>query len=354
MSPEISIIIVNYNGREYLPACLLSLENLDYLQNKYEVIIVDNASEDDSVQYITKNFPGVKLIESSSNIGFAAGNNLGLRKAQGKYLALLNNDTSVDASWLTELVKTIESDPKIGICTSKLLFYYKFIELKLLSSFINKKPIKANLNNQPNILKISKVKINDIDITEDTHFLNGFSPPLIENGKKIYLAANEARLRIPVLEKNNPAKLSLTIASLIGSNKINLDIESNQNKLAKLILADELNEASININPDLNNSSIDVINNAGGIIFSDGSGADRGFLEEDKGQYEKVEEVFGACGASMLLRRKVLEQIGDIDDYFFTYYEDTDFSWRTRLNGWKIVYVPKSIVRHIHCGTTID
>lgn len=101
-------------------------------------------------------------------------------------------------------------------------------------------------------------------------------------------------------------------------------------------------------------SGADVINNAGSIILRDGSSADRGFREIDRGQYEKEEEVFSACGASVLLRREMLEDVGLLDSDFFMYYEDTDLAWRARLKGWKIIYNPRSLVRHVHCGSSVE
>ena len=65
-----------------------------------------------------------------------------------------------------------------------------------------------------------------------------------------------------------------------------------------------------------------------------------------------MEEVFAGCGANLLLRRQMLEQVGLFDDDFFMYYEDTDLSWRARLFGWQVLYAPEALVRHIHCGTS--
>jgi GT2 family glycosyltransferase len=97
-----------------------------------------------------------------------------------------------------------------------------------------------------------------------------------------------------------------------------------------------------------------VIQNAGTILLSDGSGADRGAGEEDRGQYEAREEVFGACGCAMLLSRRMLGDVGAFDPTFFTYYEDTDLSWRMRLRGWRVVYEPSAVVEHVHSGTSVE
>jgi GT2 family glycosyltransferase len=95
-----------------------------------------------------------------------------------------------------------------------------------------------------------------------------------------------------------------------------------------------------------------TIQNAGVLMLDDGSGGDRGFREPDTGQYDRREEVFGACGASVLYRREMLREIGEFDETFFMYYEDTDLSWRMRLAGWKVVYEPAAVVDHVHAGST--
>ena len=84
--------------------------------------------------------------------------------------------------------------------------------------------------------------------------------------------------------------------------------------------------------------TVDVVNNAGGIVLRDGYGADRGFQEVDEGQYDEPAEVFTACGNGMAMRTAVGRELGWFDDDFFMYYEDTDLSWRWRSDGWSIRY----------------
>jgi GT2 family glycosyltransferase len=100
--------------------------------------------------------------------------------------------------------------------------------------------------------------------------------------------------------------------------------------------------------------AVDVINNVGGIVLRDGSGADRGFQEVDKGQYEEPAEVFTACGNGMALRIAVGRELGWFDDAFFMYYEDTDLSWRWRSRGWSVQYVPTAVLRHVHSATSTE
>ncbi len=119
MKKLISVIIVNWNGKKFLKECLSSLKAQDY--KNIEVIFVDNNSKDGSVEYIKKNFPKTKIIINKENLGFAQGNNIGYKKALGEYILFLNNDTKVTKNFLSELVKVLGSDKKIGGAQSKVL-----------------------------------------------------------------------------------------------------------------------------------------------------------------------------------------------------------------------------------------
>ncbi|MBE0428405.1 MAG: glycosyltransferase family 2 protein [Thermoleophilia bacterium] len=111
----------NYNGQDFLPACLGSLLRLDYPD--YRVMVVDNASTDGSVALIKKEFPQVEIIQNRRNTGFAGGCNSGLKRAlegTARYFVLVNNDTTADPDWLRELVAAADSDPRIGLCQSMI------------------------------------------------------------------------------------------------------------------------------------------------------------------------------------------------------------------------------------------
>ena len=122
MNRKASIIVVNWNGKRFLEECLSALLAQTY--SPYEIILVDNGSRDGSVDFVAERFPEVRIIENGENLGFAAGNNVAIRVAQGDYIVTLNNDTRAEPDWLEELVKAVETDPQIGMCASKMLFYY--------------------------------------------------------------------------------------------------------------------------------------------------------------------------------------------------------------------------------------
>lgn len=114
--PKVSIIIVNWNGKRWLKDCLSSVFNQIY--PNYEVILVDNASTDSSVEYVRENFPEAEIIVNKENLGWCGGNNIGIERADGELIVLLNNDTIVEKNWLEELVKAVISDDKIGAAGS--------------------------------------------------------------------------------------------------------------------------------------------------------------------------------------------------------------------------------------------
>ena len=120
--PLISIITLNYNQVELTCQLLDSLRDITY--PNVEIIVVDNASAINPKDTIQEYFPEVKLICNEKNLGFAGGNNVGIKTAKGKYILMLNNDTEVAPDFLEPLVATMEQNPKIGVCSPKIQFYY--------------------------------------------------------------------------------------------------------------------------------------------------------------------------------------------------------------------------------------
>lgn len=114
--PSVSVIVLNYNGLKFLPACLSSLESQTYPNRK--IIVYDNGSTDGSVAFIKRNFPGVLLIEGKENVGFAKGNNMAISFAlreNPEYIFLVNNDTEAENALLEKLVKTLQNTDSLDI-----------------------------------------------------------------------------------------------------------------------------------------------------------------------------------------------------------------------------------------------
>ena len=143
---DVSIIIVNYNGKRYIDKLFESLERLVHDNFSYEVVFVDNNSSDDSVEYLRgRSYKlDLNIVCSDENRGFAGGNNYGVARADGRYVVFLNNDTQVNSRWLQELYSFIENND-CGMVNSKLLFFYDFIKLEF------KTKDKIVINRQLNI-----------------------------------------------------------------------------------------------------------------------------------------------------------------------------------------------------------
>ncbi|MFA6125924.1 MAG: glycosyltransferase family 2 protein [Bacteroidales bacterium] len=214
--PLVSIISINYNQSAVTCELLESLRKVTY--PNYETIIIDNASPTESPDRIGTLFPECKLIKSDKNLGFAGGNNLGIKHSKGEYLLFLNNDTEVDPGFIEPLVNKLKSDPGIGMVSPKIRFYY----------------------------------------APDTIQYAGYTP------------FNRITLRQHLI----------------------------------------------------------------------------GFHEKDAGQYDQAHETFSIHGAAMMVPRSVVRQVGMMTEMFFLYYEEHDWSERIKRAGYRVFYVPESLVLH--------
>jgi N-acetylglucosaminyl-diphospho-decaprenol L-rhamnosyltransferase len=113
--PDLSILIVSWNVRDYLRACLDSIQQTAPANLHYEIIVVDSASSDDTVAMLTRDYPQVLCLAQSENVGFTKGNNIALRASRGGYLFLLNPDTELLPGALTTLIEHLAADPGLGI-----------------------------------------------------------------------------------------------------------------------------------------------------------------------------------------------------------------------------------------------
>jgi len=215
--PSVSVIIVNYNGAKFLEPCIRSL--LAQSHKNLEIIVVDNASSDDSVEILRSEFSGLVILENPVNLGFAGGVNTGIKNSHGDYIMTLNNDAWADPQCIEHLLLGMVDDQRTGMCAAKMLF------------------------------------------------------------------------------------------------------------------------------PDKR------INSAGICIARSGAAWDRGMFEADRGQYDKLEEIFGPCAGAALYRKDMLDEIGLFDEDFFLYMEDVDLAFRGRLAGWKCMFIPGAVVYHHHGGT---
>jgi GT2 family glycosyltransferase len=123
--PDVAVIIVNWNGRNLLGECLSSLSKLSYPKEKILTVVVDNGSDDGSVDWVVNHYPDVLTFPQKINLGFAKANNIGiteaLKNSEIKYIVTLNNDTEITSDWLKILVDFMEKDEAVGVAVGKIL-----------------------------------------------------------------------------------------------------------------------------------------------------------------------------------------------------------------------------------------
>lgn len=362
--PFVSVVILNYNGRQYLEDCLSSVERVDYPHERLETILVDNASSDGSVDLVAERFPRVRLIRNQDNLGFAGGNNAALRGTEGDYIALLNNDTKVEADWLKELVLAAEADQSIGACTSKIVFLRDRVTLEIESGVL----CPADLSGSPDAhqlgVTVTPVEVAGLPAGKGFHFGAGFCGEnhTPEGAFRWMSGLGRMAVEVPEGAEALTVRLRLGLGMPDGLPPVPVKVRVGGHEVASFPVSRDSSGQPYDIVIPRSGlaGACRVIQNAGSLLLRDGSGKDRGDCsadgvvrhEEDQGQYDSAQEVFSFCGASALLRRRMLDDVGLLDESFFVYYEDTDLAWRARLRGWKIVYVPTSLVRHVHCGTS--
>jgi GT2 family glycosyltransferase len=102
--PRVSVLVLNFNGRQYLEACLSSLDAQSYPRDRFEIVVVDNGSTDDSMAFVRERYPRARTVQFDGNHGFCAPYNVAIRSCESDFVALLNNDARVDPQWLVELI----------------------------------------------------------------------------------------------------------------------------------------------------------------------------------------------------------------------------------------------------------
>ena len=121
MAPLVSIVILNWNGRNYLEQFLPSVMASTY--PNFNVVVADNASTDDSIPFLRSYYPLIRVVELKKNYGFAKGYNEALKQVESDYYVLLNSDVEVSASWIEPVIELMEGDKSVAACQSKLILY---------------------------------------------------------------------------------------------------------------------------------------------------------------------------------------------------------------------------------------
>lgn len=349
--PAVRLITLNYNGGDLTFAALESLRGLDYPADRLDIVVVDNASGDGSeerLRELEQADPFFRLLASEENLGFAGGNNLSLGDLDGvDYVALMNNDTTVDPAWLGELVDTLETLPGYGAACPKMVLAPRFVEVRVESP--THRPGRGDERDLG--VRSSGVEVGGTDRHQHTFFVKGSWGPELGRGaeRDFTWTAGDALLRVPVpVDATSEALPSIRLR--LAAEKPKEVVITSGSVRTTVTVGTEPRWFEIGSDAE----PFDVINNCGSCLVEGGFGADRGFRHPDSGQFDEADDVFAWCGGSVLLRRDYLDSVGVFDDAFFLYYEDTDLSWRGRAQGWSYRYVPTALVRHVHSATNVE
>jgi GT2 family glycosyltransferase len=364
-APLATVVVVSYNGVDLVAPCLHALAAQDLPKGRVQVWVVDNASADGTQALIREQFPWVRLFSNQSNQGFAGGNNVALRQVDTPFVALLNQDARPATDWLRRLLEPFEREgeatttdpngaravrrensPRLAAVTSKIVFLPRFLPLHLSTPAT----VPGTLDTRELGVRIARVTVDGEDVTERVLWDHAAYGPEGGGEGRFRWTRPSGRLLVPL----DPDGAGERTASF----ELGLRIPAEVTKQVTLTWAE--GSATIETGADVEEhklsvsgaSLVDVLNNAGSLVFMDGYGADRGYQEVDRGQFERPEEVFTFCGAAVLFKTAALRETGVFDDDFFMYYEDTDLAWRLRALGWSIRYQPESVVRHIHAASS--
>lgn len=340
----VGIVVVNHNGGDLTVRCLQSLLASDWPADLLRIVLVDNASTDGVVNRVRDDLGDVTVFEAGTNLGFAAGCNAGFRLLDGvDYVGLVNNDARVDPGWLSPLVTALEGAPDIGAAVPKILFDGTFVDVTLDS------PVRRRGRGDKRLLGVclTGARIDGRDSWGTVQMVRGFWGVEHDRaGAPFEWTDGEGRLRVPVRADGSLPTCALELSA---DDERTVAIGSGSHRVEHIVSPRRAwYDVAIGGEP------FDVVNNVGSVLLADGHGADRGYLEPAQGNFSEIEEVFAWCGAGVLLSRRYLEEVGTFDERFFLYYEDLDLSWRGRARGWRHVYVPGSVVRHVHSASTIE
>lgn len=347
-TPLVRVVVLTFDGGQMTIDCLDSLLATDWPADKLEIVLVDNGSLDDVAQRVKADYPQVQLLEPLENLGFAGGCNLGIRlPGEHQFVALVNNDATVDRNWLRPLVRQAESADDIGAVCAKMLFAERYLGIEVAvpdATQISRKDTRRQG------IHISAVRIDgkrdDRRVQFDEGFFGAEAPDKDAGDEIARWSGERGSIRIAIdPDRPSPSTVSLRLSSPAEPRHVLLTTEAEEQQLA---LANDRTWVDLR----LGDEPFDVINNVGSNLYRGGFGGDRGFLEPDRGQYQQPAEVFAWCGGAVLLKRSYLDQVGLFDERLFLYYEDTDLSWRGRLQGWRYVYEPSSVVRHWHAQSS--
>jgi GT2 family glycosyltransferase len=335
--PSATVIVVSWNAGDLLRLALDGLARQDLPREQFEVIVVDNASHDGTADMVEQTYPWVKVLRNKENLGFAGGNNTGLRATTTPYVALLNNDAIPEPSWLRRLLAPFDEPggERLGAVTGKVLFLPRFARVRVTTEGFS----PGAHDTRDLGVRVHSVEADGQDVTGDVLWERA---TFGREGGWTWTRPDGEWL-VPV-----PAQGPTTMTVRWSAERAKPVTVSWEGGTARVEVGPEESAAEVVLDPP----RVDVVNNVGGVFLENGYGADRGFQHVDDGRFDAPAAVMTACGNGMAMRTEAGREIGFFDEDFFLYYEDTDLSWRLRNRGWEVRYVPDAVLRHVHSAST--
>jgi GT2 family glycosyltransferase len=344
--PLVTVVVLNWNGAHLLPDCLDALAAQDLPEGQAAVWVVDNASTDGSLELLADRYGWVRVIANPRNDGFAGGNNVALREVATPFVALVNNDARPRPDWLRRLLEPFGEPGAegLGAVSGKIVFLPRFLAVELATPGF----VPGTLDTRELGVRIYRVEVDGVEVTERVLWDRVAYGPEGEGPGRFRWTRPAGMLLVPVDRDTGPLRLGLRVAAET-SKPVELTWSGGSG-------GGKAEPEPVDLEVEVPSTAplMDVLNNAGSMVFRDGYGADRAYQELDRGQYERPEEVFAFCGGSVCFRTEALRDAGLFDDDFFLYYEDTDLSWRLRALGWRIRYQPGAVARHIHSASSVE
>jgi GT2 family glycosyltransferase len=370
-SPSVTVVVLNYiNGMSLLLPCLRHVLGQRGLPpGGLDLWVVHNPTDlqdkdDDDWATVreelkTDEFRRVRVIENEANVGFAGGHNVAFREVETEFVAIVNSDARPGPTWLAELLAVFdaEANQRLGAATSKLVFLPRYLPVKLSTAGFVPAELDPGAPDTRRLgVRVHEIRVDGRDVTGGV-FWGEFGDKEEGAGTEQFRWTRPAgTMLVPVDPEGTWSRTqrALRLTMRLGAEAIKPVELSWPGGTAEVKTDDQpahVQPAEVNVEVPPGAGLIDLLNNAGSMVDANGHGTDLGFRKADQGQFDKARDVFAFCGAAVCFRTAALRDTGYFDDDFFMYYEDTDLSWRMWALGWRVRYVPASVVRHKHSST---
>ena len=327
-APRVRVVVLNWNSAWFTRRCLKALALTEYPSDRLEVVLVDNASVDGSLEQLRHSFPHIHVVANADNLGFAEGCNRAMRDLREiEFVALVNNDAVPEPGWLQPLVDALDVDPDAGAAAVRLVLEPAFTVLDL--ELAGGTAVIASV-------RLGEVEVLDRALASGLRSVGRPAWPMdldhhLDDSAELLLPAGPGPRMLRLLVTGSGELVARTGAD---ERRLRLDGTS---QLIEMAAGEDREER---------------LNGLGTDLSEDCEGFDRLYGEPVGAVGGPAGQVVpGFCGGGVLLRTEMLRQIGVFDPAYFAYYEDTDLSWRARRAGWHTVAVPDSVVRHAFGGS---